>query len=47
MFDPLVRKIAWIREWQHTPVFLPGDSMDRGDWWAEVQGVAKSWTQLK
>ena len=20
--------------------------MDRGDWWATVQGVAKSWTQL-
>ena len=21
--------------------------MDRGAWWATVQGVAKSWTQLK
>ena len=21
--------------------------MDRGDWWARVHGVSKSWTQLK
>ena len=25
-FDPWVRKIPWIREWQPTPVFLPGKS---------------------
>ena len=24
-FDPLVRKIHWRREWQPTPVFLPGE----------------------
>ena len=23
-FDPWVRKIPWRREWQFTPVFLPG-----------------------
>ena len=23
-FDPFVRKIAWSRKWQTTPVFLPG-----------------------
>ena len=23
-FDPWVRKIPWRREWQTTPVFLPG-----------------------
>ena len=23
------------------------NSMDRGAWWAIVQGVAKSWTQLR
>ena len=23
-FDPRVRKIPWRREWQPTPVFLPG-----------------------
>ena len=22
------------------------DSMDRGDWWATIHGVSKSWTQL-
>ena len=25
-FDPRVRKIPWRRAWQHTPVFLPGES---------------------
>ena len=25
-FDPWVRKIAWSRKWQPTPVFLPGKS---------------------
>ena len=25
-FDPLVRKILWRREWQPTPIFLPGES---------------------
>ena len=25
-FNPWVRKIPWIRKWQHTPVFLPGKS---------------------
>ena len=24
-FDPWVRKIPWRREWQLTPVFLPGE----------------------
>jgi len=24
-FNPWVRKIPWRREWQPTPVFLPGD----------------------
>ena len=24
-FNPLVRKIPWRREWQPTPVFLPGE----------------------
>ena len=24
-FDPWVRKIPWRREWQPTPVFLPGE----------------------
>ena len=26
-FDPWVRKIPWRREWQPTPVFLPGESL--------------------
>ena len=28
-FDPWVRKIRWRREWQPTPVFLPGESHGR------------------
>ena len=40
-FDPWVGKIPWRRKWQSTPVFLPGDLMDRGAWQATVHGVAK------
>ena len=29
-----------------TPVFLPGESMGRGAWWAAVHWVAKSQTRL-
>ena len=47
-FDPWVRKTPWRRRaWQPTPVFLPGNPMDRGAWWAMVHRVAKSWTRLK
>ena len=46
-FDPWVRKILKRKKWQPTPVFLPGEIMDRGAWWATVQGFAKSWTGLK
>ena len=46
-FDPWVGKILWRRKWLHTPVFLPGESRDRGAWMATVHGVAKSQTQLK
>ena len=45
-FDPWVGNFPWRREWLPTPVFLPGESLDRGAWWAIVHGVAKSWTQL-
>ena len=30
-FDPWVRKIPWRREWQSTPVFLPGESRGQGN----------------
>ena len=29
-FDPWVRKIPWRRKWQHTPVFLQGESHGQG-----------------
>ena len=47
--------LAWInplpptfrrRQWQPTPVLLPGKSMDRGAWWAAVHGVAKCRSRL-
>ena len=44
--DPWVRKIPWRRKWQPTPVFLPGNPIDRGAWLAPVIGVAKSQTGL-
>ena len=44
-FDAWVGKIAW-RRWrsgvQPTPVFLPGNPMDRGAWWATAQRAIRS-----
>ena len=37
----------WRRNWQPTPVFLPGESQGRVAWWAAVCGIAQSRTQLK
>ena len=31
----------WRRKWQHTPVFLVENPMDRGAWKATVQEVTK------
>ena len=45
-FDPWVRKIPWRKIWQATPVFSPGNPMNRGAWWTTVHGVANSQTQL-
>ena len=39
-FDPWVEKIPWRKEWQPTPVFLPGES--HVAWWATVHGVSKN-----
>ena len=39
--DPLEKK------WQPIPVFLPGESQDRGAWWATVHKVTQSQTWLK
>ena len=44
--DSWVRKIPWRRKWYPTPVFLPGNPMDRGVWRATVLRVAKSLTRL-
>ena len=41
-FDPWVRKIPWRRAWHSTPVFLPGESMDKGAWWVIVHKVTES-----
>ena len=38
-FDLCVWKIPWRKKWQPTPVFLLGNSMDRGAWWASVHVV--------
>ena len=52
-FNSWVGKIPWRREWQRrrewqpTPVFLPGDPMDRRVWRATVHGVAQSQIWLK
>ena len=36
---PVLGKIPWRRKWQPTPVFLLGNPMDRGAWWATVCGA--------
>ena len=36
----------WRRQWQPTPVFLPGESQG-GAWWASVYGVIQSRKRLK
>ena len=33
----------WRKNWQSTPEFLPGESMDRRVWWATGYEVAKDW----
>ena len=40
-FSPWVRKFPWS-----TPVFLPGNLIERGAWWPTVHRVIKSQTQL-
>ena len=41
-FDPWVGKIPWRRAQQPIPVFLPGESHDRGAWLAAVHRVAQN-----
>ena len=43
----LFTSMHWRRKWQPTPVFLPGESQERGAWWAAICGVAQSRTRLK
>ena len=45
-FDPWVRKIPWRREWQPTPVFLPGESHGQKSLVGYSLWVTKSQTQL-
>ena len=35
-------EIPWRRKWLPTPVFWPGESFDRGAWWATAHRVAQS-----
>ena len=44
---PPDKPYCWRRQWQPTPVFLPGESQGQGAWWAAVYGVAQSRTRLK
>ena len=40
--EPWVGKIPWSSKWQPTPVFLPGNPMDRGARQVTIHGVIKS-----
>ena len=46
-FNTWVGKIPWRRAWQLTPVFLPGESHERGAWQATAHRVQKSQTHLR
>ena len=41
-FSSWVEKIPWRRREQPTPVFLPGNPMNRGAWWAAGHRVSES-----
>ena len=43
-FIPGSEGFPWIWEKEPTPVFLLGNNMDRGAWWATVHRVAKTVT---
>ena len=43
-FGPWAVQIPWRKAWQPTPVFLPGESLDRRDWQATVHKVTNSQT---
>ena len=45
--DPWIRKISWRREWQPTPVFLPGEFHGQRNLGSSVHRVTKSRTWLK
>ena len=44
-FNPWVGKIPWRREWQPTPVLLPGKFHRQRSLWARIREVAKSQTR--
>ena len=46
-FDSWFGMIPWRREWLPSPVFLPGECMDRGPWRATLHGVTKYWRAQK
>jgi len=46
-FDPWVRKIPWRSKWEHTAVFLPGESHGERSLAGYSPWVAKSQTRLK
>ena len=46
-FNPWVGKMPWRQAWQLTPLYLPGESQRQRSLVGYIQGVAKSWAQLK
>ena len=44
---PESERFPWRRDWQPTPVFLPGESHGQRSLAATVHTVTKSWTPLK
>ena len=46
-FTSYLNILYWRRQWQPTPVFLPGESQGQGAWRAAICGVTQSWKLLK
>ena len=51
MWETWVQSLGWEDSLEkgmaiHSSIVAWRIPMDRGDWWAIVHGVAKSWTQL-
>ena len=46
LFYMCVYMCVYIYIYTYIYIYMPGESMDKGAWWATVHGITKSWTRL-